>query len=49
MVHGDIRPSNMLFSGEWNLRLSDLDLSIPISDDRTGVSEPGTVAVLRSL
>ncbi|KAF2677519.1 hypothetical protein K458DRAFT_446862 [Lentithecium fluviatile CBS 122367] len=40
MVHGDIRPGNMLFSSTWNLRLSDLDRSIPVGDDLEAVSEP---------
>jgi len=40
MVHGDIRPGNILFSSEWNVRLGDLDRSISTNDDLEAVSEP---------
>lgn len=40
MVHGDIRPGNMLFSSDWNLRLSDMDRSTSINSNPEAVSEP---------
>lgn len=40
LVHGDIRPGNILFDRWWNLRVTDLDRSVKIGEDTEAISEP---------
>ena len=40
LLHGDIRPANMLLDAEWNLKLSDLDRGMKIGEDVMVLTEP---------
>ena len=40
LVHGDIRPGNMLLDADWNLKLSDFDRGMMIGEDIAVLTEP---------
>ena len=40
LVHGDIRPGNMLLDADWNLKLSDLDRGMKVGEDVAVLTEP---------
>lgn len=40
LVHGDIRPGNMLLDANWNLKLSDLDRGMEIGENIAVLTEP---------
>lgn len=40
LVHGDIRPGNMLLDADWNLKLSDFDRGMKIGEDIVVLTEP---------
>ncbi|KAF7502029.1 hypothetical protein GJ744_009008 [Endocarpon pusillum] len=40
LIHGDIRPGNMLLDVDWNLKLSDLDRGMKTGQDIAVLTEP---------
>ena len=40
LVHGDIRPGNMLLDSNWNLSLSDMDRAMMIGEEVAVMTEP---------
>jgi serine/threonine protein kinase len=40
LVHGDIRPGNLLLDADWNLKLSDFDRGMKIGEEIMVLTEP---------